>query len=165
MQTDHTESRVVFSLSRDKTIRFGLAAIKNVGSTVSEVIVKEREAAGRFKNMADFLSRVDTKDLNKKSLESMLRAGVFDSLGERGQLLANLDNFLEFSRETRKAKEAGQDSLFGDSGASPSISLKEAVPIETKQKLAGEKELLGLYISDHPLSQVKEKLSKKARPI
>jgi len=161
------ESGVGFSITSDTTIRFGLGAIKNVGTSIAEAINRERENGGVFKSIESFLSRLDTKDLNKKSLESLIKTGAFDALEERGKLLANLDNLLAFSKESRQAKEAGQESIFGamEEKNTPAIKLKEAENIDKKQMLSWEKELLGLYISDHPLNMIKAKLEKKAKPI
>ncbi len=159
------ESGVIFDVTSDKTIRFGLAAIKNVGANVAVSIVEEREKRGGFRTIEDFLSRIDGKELNKKSLESLAKAGAFDEILERGKLLANLENLLEFSKEFRKAKAAGQDSLFSTNNEVSKIKLKEGEEIDKRQKLLWEKELLGLYITDHPLSSIKKELEQKTKPI
>ncbi|MDP2629753.1 MAG: DNA polymerase III subunit alpha [Candidatus Harrisonbacteria bacterium] len=142
-------------------IRFGLNAIKNVGHNIVSAIVSERISSGEFKDFISVISRVTHKDLNKKSLESMIKAGVFDSLGTgRNTLLENMDEILKFSQRMKKTDNGSQAGLFGSNyaPAPSSLKLKEAQPLDPGQKLAWEKELLGLYVSDHPLKTSKEKL-------
>lgn len=153
---------VVNQLSNKKNIRFGLRAIKNVGSNISKVIIKERLENGKFKDMSDLLERITDKDLNKKSLESLIKSGAMDSFGERGQLLSNIENLLAFSKEITQQKNNGQTSLFGDVpslNVANKIKLNPANPIDRQEKLAWEKELLGLYISDHPFLDYKKYLN------
>ena len=144
-----------------ESIRFGLTAIKNVGKSIAFAIMEERLKNGPYVNFSDFLLRVDHKDLNKKSLESMAKAGALDSFKiERGQILANIDNIIRFAAGNRKSKNNGP-SLFGSSfSSSSSIKLDPAPPATSKEKLSWEKELLGFYVSEHPLEQHKEKLAK-----
>ena len=144
-----------------KNIRFGLKAIKNVGANISEIIIKEREGNGKFKDITDLLERVTDKDLNKKSLESLIKSGSMSCFGERGQLLANIENILAFSKEITQQQDNGQVSLFGDVpslNVSNKIKLNPATPVDRQEKLAWEKELLGLYISDHPFLDYKKYL-------
>lgn len=165
---DINESRGDFTIIKNKEsgvdqIRFGLFTIKNLGEGIANAIIAERDANGPFRSFADVLERVAHKDLNKKSLESMIRAGVFDSLGEeRGALLYNIDDALEYHRICVKAKENAQGSLFGSMTAEslPSFRLREAPEADKREKLAWEKELLGLYISGHPLEEHREKIEK-----
>ncbi len=139
------------------SIRFGLAAIKNVGHNIVEAIVEDRKANGKFSSIEDFLTRIESKDLNKKSMESLIKAGALDSLEERNKLLANIERILTFAREYQKAKNNGQVSLFGNlsSPGSPAgkLQLVDARPADKREKTAWEKELLGLYVSDHPLKE------------
>ncbi len=153
-----------FTKSDDKAIRFGLNAVKNVGRNIVESVVKERETNGSFQSIADFIERVESKDLNKKSLESLIKCGALDNFGERNQLLAGLEQMLALARETQKAKRNGQVSLFsGQSEAmAPSITLPQVAPASKKECLGWEKELLGLYLSEHPLDNYQKKLSKVA---
>jgi DNA polymerase-3 subunit alpha len=164
---DINESFRNFSVIPGKNqIRFGLLYIKNVGSNVVEAIIKERKERGPFKSFADFISRIDSKDLNKKSLESLIKAGVFDKFEERNKLLENIEEVLSFNRDIRKANGIGQKSLFDRTSiAAPSLRLKEAKPATLNQKLLWEKELLGLYISSHPLKNYQKILEKKALPL
>jgi DNA polymerase-3 subunit alpha len=144
------------------TIRFGLKAVKNVGDHISEEIIKERKKNGPYKDITDLLERVCDKDLNKKSLESLIKSGGLDKFAERGQLLGNMDNILELNREATKTKSNGQVSLFSDAPSlnfSRKLKLEKAPEATQREKLAWEKELLGLYISEHPFSEFKQFLN------
>jgi DNA polymerase-3 subunit alpha len=167
LSPDINESFRNFSVVPEKgKIRFGLLAIKNVGSNVVETIITERKKSGPFKSISDFVSRVGNGVLNKKSMESMIKAGVFDSFEERQKLLYNLERLLNTNREIQKNKENNQGSLFGDSfHSNPNIKLEDVDPVPEKEKLSWEKELLGLYISSHPLKRFKKKLEDKVCPI
>ena len=161
---DINESFRNFSVvPNEQKIRFGLLAIKNVGSNIVEAIIKERKNRGKFKSIIDFISRIDSKDLNKRSLESLIKTGAFDNFEERNKLLSNMEEILDFNRETRKAKTNGQKSLFHHSttNSTPSFKLKDEKPLAMSQKLLWEKELLGLYISSHPLKDFENILSRK----
>src|SRR3990167_834527 len=103
------ESLRNFTVVPDKRqIRFGLLAVKNVGENIINAIVEERKAKGSFSSMSDFISRVHSKDLNKKSMEALIKAGAFDEFAERNQLLQNLERILEAARENQKNKSNGQ---------------------------------------------------------
>lgn len=165
---DINESFSNFSVVPDKNqIRFGLSAIKNVGWSIIELVIEERKKNGHFKSVEDFVSRVDPKVLNKKSLESLTRAGVFDRLGERNQILNNLEKLLAWSKNNQKMKDSGQRGLF-DTGASVSynnITLDSCDPMSDYDKLTWEKELLGLYVSGHPLEKYRELLDQQGMAI
>jgi len=138
-----------------KKIRFGLLAIKNVGEQITKTIIEDRLARGPFKNFDDFLHRIQHKDLNKKSLESLIKSGVFDSLGiERKLALHNLEEIVRFSNTMRKngTNSTSGSSLFGNFTPSASLKMKETEPATDAEKLTWEKELLGFYLSDHPLN-------------
>ena len=151
---DINESYKGFTVVGTK-IRFGLLAIKNVGTGIVKAITREREENGAFQSIEDFLTRVQTKDLNKRSLESLIKSGAMDELGERGQLLGNLPRLLEFAKKEQKDRENGQKTLFDTPGQPNMLSLRlnQFPPAEYQQKLLWEKELLGLFISEHPLTQ------------
>ncbi|MDP2909586.1 MAG: DNA polymerase III subunit alpha [bacterium] len=136
-----------------KKIRFGLKAIKNVGENVIDVITEERKANGKFKNITDFLQRARTKDVNKKSMEALIKAGAFDEFDERNKLLFNLERLLEWSRESQKNKASGQKGLFetGNFTNISNVSLEPAAAASNLERLNWEKELLGLYVTSHPL--------------
>jgi DNA polymerase-3 subunit alpha len=131
-----------------KTIRFGLSSIKNFGEGVAKAIIEEREKAGAYKDLADFLTRVGTKNLNRKSLESLIKCGALDSLGDRGTLLSDIETLLAFHKDA--SASAPQDSLFGALSA-PTLTLSPGAPVSLIEKLNWEKELLGIYVSGHPL--------------
>jgi DNA polymerase-3 subunit alpha len=147
---DVNESGSDFTVTGEKhdTVRFGLSTIKNFGEGIAEVIIAERLARGPYASVSDFLTRVGGKNLNRKSLESLIKAGALDSFGGRGTFLANIERMLEFHREA--SKEQSQDSLFGALSA-PSLTLSDAPDASLSEKLAWEKELLGIYVSGHPL--------------
>ncbi len=163
---DVNESFEAFSTD-GKVIRFGLGAVKNVGATIVRAVIEERGRGGAFASLSDFLSRVMHKDLNKKSLESFLKAGAFDSLGvERGQALENIDELLRYNAEAKRSGAAGQDSLFGGGEARlASLRMRPAEPAAKRSMLGWEKELLGLYISDHPFRPYADKLSESVKSI
>ena len=160
------ESYGGFTVIRDegksKEIRFGLYTIKNLGTDISDAMINERKTNGKFKSMTDFLDRIKHKNLNKKSMEALIKSGSMDELGERGSLLFNLENMLEYNKEALK-QSANQTSLFGGLSevALPSFKLKDAPAATQAEKLFWEKELLGLYISGHPLDRLKEKLESR----
>lgn len=143
------------------TIRFGLTAVKNVGDNIVSAIIQERIEKGLFKNVEDFITRVHNKDLNKKSLESLIKCGALDSFGERNMLLVNLEKLLNHAREQQKSISIGQVSLFGEQTAVQLTSLRmdTAEPAPSWTKLMWEKELLGLFISDHPLADYQKQLA------
>ncbi|MEQ1500333.1 MAG: DNA polymerase III subunit alpha [Parcubacteria group bacterium] len=145
------------------TIRFGLTTIKNFGEGIATYIIEERKKNGEFTSLSDFLRRIKDKNLNKKSLESLIKAGALDAFGDRSELLHNLDRLLTFNKEER-AKESDQDSLFSVMGKAEDveeITLEKAPSTNPMDKLMWEKELLGLYLSGHPLDSYKEKLEKR----
>lgn len=166
LSPDINESFANFTVTGSDSIRFGLGAIKNVGSNLIKVIVSEREKGGRFKSVDDFVTRVLSKDLNKKSLESLIKSGALDQLDERNRMLENMDNLLKYARSYYKQKSNGQKDLFGGLGNSilPSLKMKETDEASLKQKLSWEKELLGLYVSEHPVRKYQDFLKKSATP-
>lgn len=155
------ESRGTFTVIDDTTIRFGLYSIKNFGEGIADAVIAERERGGKFASLSDFLSRVADKNLNKKSLEALIQSGSLDDLGERNSLLTHIEKLLEYRKEL-SAAPAGVSSLFGAS-ASPVAELK--IPTETpatmEQRLSWEKELLGFYVSGHPLDRFKNQLARQ----
>ncbi len=147
-----------------QTIRFGLTTIKNFGSGIADAIIAERKKGGPFGTLADFLTRVHDKNLNKKSLEALVMTGALNSFAERGLLYANIDTMLAFNREHVAGKEAGQDSLFGGMETTINDLVLESAPeADQSQKLTWERELLGVYVSGHPLDDHREELQKGER--
>src|SRR3989344_2009731 len=135
-------------------IRFGLLTIKNLGENIADAIITERTANGPFTDVENFVSRVNNKDLNKKSLEALIKCGALDSFGERNTLLFNLENLLTFAHDKQKSSSMGQASLFGDDPiALPAFRLNITTPARNSEKLMWEKELLGLFVSAHPLHE------------
>ncbi|MGK2848775.1 MAG: DNA polymerase III subunit alpha [Minisyncoccota bacterium] len=150
----------------DTHIRFGLNAIKNVGYLVAKNIVTERKRGGPYANLEQFIERVHTKDLNKKSLEALIKVGALDGFGERNQLLASIDAILQFSKNLKSIAETHQNSLFGDlTIVTGKITLVPAIPATKKITLGWEKELLGLYVSGHPVAEYQEYFQKITTPI
>lgn len=153
------ESFKGFTVVENDAIRFGLYTIKNFGDHIAEVIIEERKTNGPFKNMEDFLSRIKDKNLNKKSLEALIKAGAFDQFGDRGVFLNNLDYLLEYNKEQKNSSQ-GQSSLFAgfeETVGAPRLRLDTEKVATIEEKLTWEKELLGLYISGHPLDKHEEK--------
>lgn len=144
--------------SNGGVIRFGFYTIKNLGKDISDAIIEERKN-GKFKSIADFFERITHKNLNKKSVEALAKSGALDTLGQRGIILGNLEKLLNFNKEFKK--ESNQGSLFGDiGGVDTNLSLDEYEDSSLLEKLSWEKELLGLYVSGHPLDPYKEKIQK-----
>ena len=161
------ESLKNFTVVPDENkIRFGLLAIKNVGEHIVDTIVAERKAGGPFQSMGNFISRVGAQDLNKKSLESLIKTGAFDEFAERNQLLHNMERLLEWARETKKSKASGQQGLFDKSDIfTNEISLLPASPVSNRELLNWEKELLGLYVTSHPLEDYRKIFEKNTVPL
>jgi len=165
LKPDINESFESFSPQKNK-IRFGLLAIKNVGKPIVEEIITEREKNGPFKSLEDFLTRIHSRHLNKKSLESLIKAGALDSLGDRGAMLASLDLLLNFAKQQQKDKHNGQSTLFSISKTNNlSLKLKKPLNISTCQELFWEKELLGIFISSHPLKEYEKIIKRYVTPV
>lgn len=163
---DVNESLANFTVIDETHIRFGLNAIKNLGSDVIEGIIKTRKESGGFTSIENFITRVQVRSFNKKSWEALVKSGALDSLGERGQLLGNSEAILEFAKSFNKALNSNQTSLFGSLVETQMrLKLREVEPATKKDKLAWEKELLGLYVTAHPMDEYVEKLARVATPI
>jgi DNA polymerase-3 subunit alpha len=162
---DINESFTDFSVvPGTQTIRFGLTTIKNFGEGIAESIINERKANGPYQSLADFLSRVHDRNLNKKSLEALVMTGALDRFEARGRMYANLDILLAFNKDIVARREAAQSSLFGGMESSvDSLTLSLAPDASTTQKLQWEKELLGVYVSGHPLDAHRDEVTKRPR--
>jgi DNA polymerase-3 subunit alpha len=189
-------SFVEFGVDKDSgDIRFSLAAIKNVGSMVAEAVTEERKQNGPYKNLADFLTRLDKHYLNRKTLESLIKAGAMDDFGDRNSMSDNLDKIIEAVNDLHVDKNNCQMDLFSDDCDEPVVSRtqnlkfldqlpnenlneeqgdrdgQEHGPIALKTKpnlmirLSWEKDYLGLYLSDHPLRQFQGVLAKISQSI
>jgi DNA polymerase III subunit alpha len=143
-------------------IRFGLGAIRNVGDNVVESIVASRTSSGRFESFSDYLRKVSAVACNKRTVESLVKAGAFDSLGHtRRGLTLVLDQAIDDVIDIKRNEAIGQDSLFGGDAAAPDAAFELSIPPEEWDKsmlLAAEREMLGLYVSDHPLLGVEHVL-------
>lgn len=150
-----------FPVPEGSAIRFGMAAIKNVGEGPVRVIIKAREEGGPFKSLEDFCDRVDLRQVNKRALECLIKAGALDRFGKRSQLLAVLDQMVSASAAVHDARESGQLSIFDMLGATKEeahvspIKLPDIEEVKGREKLQWEKELLGVYSISHPLHQLK----------
>ena len=162
---DINESFTNFTVISDNKIRFGLAAVKNVGYGAIDSIIQARKEAGPFRSLRDFCGRIDLRTCNKKVMESLIKSGALDSLGfYRSQILAILDETVSRAQQEQKEKQNGQMSVFDMFSSSTEDEEKEFIKdnlpdieeVPPKQKLAMEKEVLGLYISGHPLEQYQE---------
>jgi DNA polymerase III subunit alpha len=135
------------------SIRFGLCAIKNVGKAAVELIIEERDRSGTFKNLNEFARRVDLRAVGKRALECLIKVGAMDAFGNRSALLASLDRIVSISSNHFRAAESGQMSLFGEAtGVIEDILLPDVSNVDKREMLNWERELIGLYISDHPLT-------------
>ena len=164
---DVNESYLEFGVVPDKDqIRFGMAAVKNVGTGAVEAILVAREEGGKFKSIEDFVERVSTRVVNRKAWESLIKAGAFDDFGDRSRLLFNLDTILAYGQKQQKEQESGQSNLFGDTidvSVEAKLELESSGPeMNEKEALQWERELLGIYLSKHPLDQFDTYLSENA---
>src|SRR3989344_1021331 len=160
------EFAVIMGADGKERVRFGLNAIKNVGHLVAHEIVEERKRNGKYETLEALVERVQTKDLNKKSVEALIKVGALDNFGERNQLLQSLDAILQHAKNSKSLTENHANSLGGDLPLPKSrIRLAQAEVADKKSKLGWEKELLGLYVTDHPVSEYHEYLTKTATPI
>lgn len=153
-------------------IRYGLAAIKNVGGPAMQAAIAERGGSGVFKSLEDFCARVDSKKINRKAIECLIKCGAFDFVGvDRAQLFAEVEAAMAAAASSQRDKAAGQVSLFGDmmSGSAPTPTKRASIvvpPWSQSEKLAFEKELLGFYVTGHPLDEYRGELEKsKYTPI
>jgi len=163
---DINRSQASFSIEKDDSnasaIRFGLTAIKNVGPGAIEPIVAERGKGGEFKSIEDLCRRADLRGVNKRVLESLIKAGALDCLGDRGSLLNNTNRILSLAQREQRLQETGQSTMFDLWGETmpvptPSLDLQE-VDISIKEKLTWERELMGVYLSEHPFSPFASKV-------
>jgi len=164
---DVNRSQVSFSIEKGDNdahaIRFGLTDIKNVGQAAIEPIIAARNRGGSFAPIEDLCRRADLRGVNKRVMESLIKAGALDCLGDRGTLLPNIDRILSLAQREQHLRETGQSTMFDLWGEvtpvpMPSLDLKTA-GISTKEKLAWEKELMGVYLSEHPFTSFAGKLA------
>lgn len=149
-------------------IRFGLTAIKNVGEHICEVIYRERKEHGAYKNLEDFLERIEDKDLNKKSVESLAMAGALDCFGiDRGVLMNNSENILGYIKQLKEKRQTNQNSLFSGTTIEldSKVRIEDGSCVNMDDKLKWEKNLLGIYVSSHPFAYFEVYLKGKVVPI
>jgi DNA polymerase III subunit alpha len=166
LSPDVNESASNFTPIGDTKIRFGMAAVKNVGHNAIESIVNARtEIGGRFTSLYQFCDKVDLRLLNKRVLESLIKAGAMDSFGERSRVMATLDKAIERSQKMQRDKDAGQHGLFGVFDDVPTAAggandqLDQAPPWEEHLRLQYEKDVLGFWISGHPMEKYIDKIA------
>lgn len=157
--------------NRKASIRFGMDAVKNVGHNAVEEIIRARSLDGSFSDLEDFLAKVNVRVVNRKNLESLIKAGAFDRFGDRSQLLHNLDVMLAYANRLQKEANSGQTDLFGnligaENIAKPTLALEKAAIVYTpRDQLLWERELLGLYLSQHPLAMFEAFLEEQTMPM
>lgn len=166
---DVNESYKGFSVIKDKrTLRFGLLAIKGLGEDVVDDLIRERKENGPFADLTGFASRIKGKAFNRRSLESLTKAGALDHFGPRNQMYFNLEVILDYHRRLTQEEKSGQANLFALPGLvddHPPLRLKPAPELHLSELLTWEKELLGLYVSSHPFREYQERLGKLFVPI
>lgn len=164
---DVNESRAHFTVVDDKTIRFGLTAIKGIGEGPVRELLAARESGSSFNSLADFAERVPAKLLNKKTIESLAYSGAMDSLGERAQIGASYEELSSYAKGAQKNVSSGQTDIFGvvDELEAPALKLVKIDPASDAERLRWEKEYLGLYVSGHPLQGLSRYFSAKGKLI
>jgi DNA polymerase III subunit alpha len=157
---DVNESDLYFTPVGD-AIRFGFAAIKNVGENTAKAIRESRISEGEFKSLYEFCERIESRFLNKRVFESLIKSGAMDSLGPREAMLASVDDAINAIQKAARAKESGQHGLFfGGAAAEPKVhfELRDAAPWSEEERLASEYAMLGFYVSGHPLERYASRL-------
>jgi len=159
---DINQSDIEFTIE-DKAIRFGLSAIKNVGRVAIEAILSARQQGGKFISLTDFCQRVNLTKVNRKTLESLLKAGAFDKFGKRAAMLISLPKIVERAQAEKKRRESGQIGLFDNPHKRTvgRIDLPEIEELTTQERLSFEKQLFGFYLTDHPLRPFLKLISSK----
>ncbi len=163
---DINVSAYPFTVADQATVRYGLGAIKGVGESAIQVIVAERERGGPFSDLFDFCRRIDLRRVNRRCLETLIKAGALDGFGSRARLMASLDQALQAAEQYSRDSSAGQNDLFGFAAAATAggneqaTSLVAAPEWTDKQRLDAEKESLGLYLSGHPIDQYLPELAR-----
>ena len=170
MPPDVNQSFVEFAIVPDeKTIRFGMAAVKGVGTAAVEEVLRNRDADGKFASISDFARRVSTSKFNRKAWESLIKAGAFDAFDTRSNLLFNLDTITAYASRMQKDADTNQADLFGglsDAVAVPDIQLESAPEQHhERERLQWERELLGLYLSAHPLDRYDDYFAEQTVPL
>lgn len=142
-------------------IRFGLSAIKNVGEAAIESILAARNKGGKFASLVDFCQRIDLQKVNKKTMESLIKTGAMDAFGKRASMLVSLSKIMEDSHRQKRQQNLGQASLFGELPHNDQEDLVDIEELSRVELLSFERELLGFYLTEHPLRPVLASLSNK----
>ena len=169
LRPDINYSEAGFTIEKRTSIRFGLTSVKNVGSSAVEPIIEARRSGGPFKSIEDFCRRTDLRGVNKKVLESLIKVGAFDSLGNRGALLAGLDQIVALSLREQKLKESGQSTMFdlwGESAKTPvpGLALEDAA-VSVRDKMEWERELVGVSFSGQEMAERVSRLGSTKRAL
>ena len=172
LSPDVNESFVEFAVvPNENKVRFGMSAVKGVGVGAVEEVLRAREE-GAFSSVEDFAKRVSTSKFNRKAWESLIKSGAFDNMGDRSDLLFNLDSITAFASKLQKEAASGQTDLFGMLGSDEAASIQSTLHLQKapakhddKERLMWERELLGLYISAHPLDRYETYLSEQTQPL
>ena len=167
---DVNEGQYMFTVNADDEIIYGLGAIKGLGEGPVENILKARDADGAFTDLFDFCARTDPRKVNRRAIEALIRSGAFDGLGtERWVLMTSLDDALKAAEQNASNRDAGMDDLFGEvvpssntGSADVYVDFRRARPWSAKERLGGEKDTLGLYISGHPIDEYEKEVRKFA---
>lgn len=159
MPPDVNESFETFTVASDTIIRFGLNSIKNFGDGAAKAIIDERAKGGTFSSLGDFASRIDGKHINKRAIESLIKAGALDGFGDRADMLAKMDMIVA-AQGTKGSESENQGALFAVSMTAPMIDIKKEDTTPLGEKLEWEKDLLGMYVSGHPTDRFKDALAK-----
>lgn len=155
---DINESEESFTVVAEGIIRFGLSSIKNFGHASAVAIIEERNANGKYASISDFLTRVSSSLVNRRALEALIKSDTFNAFGERSLLLGNIDKLLSFHKDSNRDHK-NQSSLFDTGGLTAHITLDPAPSVPRAEMLQWEKDLLGIYVSGHPLDQFKTVLA------
>ncbi len=170
LSPDVNESFVDFGVvPQTGNVRYGLAGIKNIGEAVCRAIVKERKAGGAYTSLLQFVNRLGPEVINKKVLENLAKAGALDQFAERNQILASIDQIIKIMTAQKKSAASNQIGLFDVGGpvaqVETTLDLPVVEPADQRQRLSWEKELLGMFLSEHPLKSVEELMAAHATPL
>lgn len=168
LSPDVNESFARFTVVKGQnTLRFGLLAIKGLGEDTADYVIKERKANGPYKDLVDFVRRMNHKSFNRRSLEVFIRSGALDRFGDRNKLYFNIETILEYHRRHAQEASSGQFTLFSltEDAVEEGLQLRPAPPAIRRECLKWEKELLGLYLSAHPFEEYSERLAHFCTPV
>ena len=161
---DVNESFDMFTIIDEKTIRFGLLGVKGLGKIAANAVITEREKCNKFSSIFDFVTKLDSKHINKKLMEALICSGAFDSFQHtRGSLYQFCENLIQYGNKINSDKSAGQNALFSSSEQHKTISIPFVTEWKNEKKMMYEKKSLGLYLSSHPLNEYRSSLYKNKK--